>query len=172
MLLFGVKDVIIIIVFQVVYMKLRGINMVFSSYEFIFLFLPVVIIIYYLLANTNKMIYQHLFLVLASMFFYGYFNMYYLGIIIASILVNYLLARMMDRYEKKKLFLIIGILFNIGLLGYFKYYDFFVSNVNAVFGTSFMLKHILLPLGISFLPSSSSHFWFLFTKKKKRLASL
>ena len=82
MLLFGVKDVIIIIVFQVVYMKLRGINMVFSSYEFIFLFLPVVIIIYYLLANTNKMIYQHLFLVLASMFFYGYFNMYYLGIII------------------------------------------------------------------------------------------
>ena len=139
--------------------------MVFSSYAFVFLFLPVVLAGYYLLSKTKKKMYQHIFLVFASLFFYGYFNITYLFVIVASIIVNYVLAKLMITRSvgidgikgreitttgKQRIILILGILFNIGLLGYFKYYDFFVENINSVFGSSMMLKHIILPLGISF----------------------
>ena len=93
---------------------------------------------------------QKVFLVLASLFFYGYYNWTYLPIIISSIAANYLVAILMQRAKRKKPLLILGILFNIGLIGYFKYYDFFISNVNALFRTSLFLRNIALPLGISF----------------------
>ena len=92
-------------------------------------------------------------LVIFSLYFYAYFNINYLPIIITSILVNYLIGRLLSKSSfklKRKLFLWTGIGFNVGLLGYFKYYDFFISNLNAVFQTNYTLKHILLPLGISF----------------------
>jgi len=106
-----------------------------------------------------------LWLTLMSLWFYGYFNPSYLLIIVSSILVNYGLYRWMNRTEmteyqekgqagrmlwKKRGILVLGLLFNLGLIFYFKYYDFFIENVNAVFGTDYMLRHILLPLGISF----------------------
>ena len=125
--------------------------MVFASYEFVFIFLPVVAVIYFLLGKISTIRIQHLFLVLASLFFYGYFNVSYLWIIMASIVVNYGIAVSMQRMERIRLPLfVLGILVNVGLLGYFKYYDFFVENINAVFHADFALKHILLPLGISF----------------------
>jgi len=83
--------------------------------------------------------------------FYGYFNIYYLIIIISSIIVNYFIAfTIKPGRDNKKIFLILGILFNIGLLGYFKYYDFFVDNINTTFNASYNLKYLILPLGISF----------------------
>lgn len=126
--------------------------MVFSSYIFLFAFLPLVLLGYYLLSGLKDPIYQRLFLIGASLFFYGYFNPSYLLIIVVSIFVNYLLAACISggkgRFQTVCFWL--GILFNVGLLGYFKYRDFFVENINALFHTSFLLKHIALPLGISF----------------------
>jgi len=126
--------------------------MVFSSYVFILAFLPIVVIVYYLLSHVNNSLIQRLFLIAASLFFYGYYNVRYLALILASIAVNYVLAVGIQRSEgkKAKLFFVLGILFNVGLIGYYKYYDFFIENINAVFGSNFALKHILLPLGISF----------------------
>jgi len=126
--------------------------MVFSSYVFILAFLPVVLSVYYALSRLENGIYQRLFLIAASFFFYGYYNTSYLILIIASIAVNYGIALGIQKSRAKagRLLLIIGILFNVGLIGYFKYYDFFVENINAVFGCSFTLRHLLLPLGISF----------------------
>lgn len=126
--------------------------MVFSSYVFIFTFLPVVLSVYYALSNLKNGIYQRLFLIAASLFFYGYYNTKYLILITASIAVNYGIALAIQTHRAKagRLFLVVGILFNVGLIGYFKYYDFFVENINAVFGCSFTLRRLLLPLGISF----------------------
>ena len=126
--------------------------MVFSSYDFIFVFLPVVLGVYYLLSHIKNDIYQRLFLIMASLFFYGYQNIKYVALILLSIAVNYIIAIVMQRHEKKtaRIFLVLGILFNILLIGYYKYYDFFIENVNLIAKTDFALKRILLPLGISF----------------------
>ena len=87
------------------------------------------------------------------MYFYAYFNWSYILIILSSITVNYMISYGMSKTDKqriRKIFLILGIVFNLCLLGYFKYMDFFIGNINAVFKTHFHLLHILLPLGISF----------------------
>ena len=126
--------------------------MVFSSYPFLLLFLPIVLAGYYLLSHVKNDTYQRLFLILASLFFYGYQNVKYLALIISSIAVNYLIALAIQKKRSSgaKPFLILGVLFNVALIGYFKYYDFFIENINLVAGTDFVLKHIMLPLGISF----------------------
>ncbi len=126
--------------------------MVFSSYIFLFAFLPLVLGGYYLLSHVKNPIWQRLFLIGASLYFYGYFNPSYLTIIVVSILANYILAYGMSRSKGAAgtVFFWLGVLFNVGLLGYFKYRDFFVENINALFHASMMLKHIALPLGISF----------------------
>lgn len=133
----------------------NGGTMIFSSYEFVFLFLPITLIIYFSLSKMKNTKYQHIFLVLASLYFYGYFNCSYLILIISSIVLNYLIAIGMVKHNSnnkiiKKLLFVVGIIFNVGLLGFFKYYDFFVSNLNFVLKTDFTLLHIMLPLGISF----------------------
>ena len=126
--------------------------MVFSSYLFLFAFLPLVLGGYYLLSLFKNPIYQRLFLIGASLFFYGYFNPSYLLIIVVSIFINYLLASCISGSKGtfQTVLFWLGVLFNVGLLGYFKYRDFFVESINALFHTSFVLKHIALPLGISF----------------------
>jgi len=126
--------------------------MVFSSYPFILLFLPIVLAVYYALSKLKNDTCQRAFIILASLFFYGYQNVYYLALILSSIAVNYLIALAIQKNKdtKAKFFLTLGVLFNVALIGYFKYYDFFVENINLVAGTDFVLKHIMLPLGISF----------------------
>ena len=126
--------------------------MVFSSYIFLFAFLPLVLGGYYLLSHVKSPICQRLFLIGASLYFYGYFNPSYLVIIVVSILANYILAYGMSRSKGAAgtVFFWLGVLFNVGLLGYFKYRDFFVENLNILFHTSLILKRIALPLGISF----------------------
>lgn len=88
-----------------------------------------------------------------SLWFYGYFNVSYLAVILVSIFANYLISYLMKRFDSPlagRIGLFAGLLLNLGLLFYFKYYDFFFENINAVFHADFNLKHILLPLGISF----------------------
>lgn len=127
--------------------------MLFNSYIFIFIFLPITLLGWYILNAKQKYRMALYFLTGMSLWFYGYFNYYYLLIIVASILGNYLLSYLMSYVKTKvgnRIGLAAGLLFNLGLLFYFKYYDFFIENMNAVFRTDFNLKHILLPLGISF----------------------
>lgn len=126
--------------------------MQFNSYIFILCFLPLTLLVYFGLNHFKLERGAKVSLLFASLWFYGYFNQLYLLIICASIVVNYAISRLMYLYENKvkKSILTIGVLFNVGLIFYFKYYDFFISNVNSVFNTDFVLKNLTLPLGISF----------------------
>jgi len=125
--------------------------MLFNSQIFIFVFLPLCLCGWFLLNRFKLYNIALVFLTAMSLWFYGYFNPKYLLIIVSSICVNYLISFLMEKYQKaEKVFFLTGLVLNIGLLGYFKYYDFFVENINTVFRQSFALKHILLPLGISF----------------------
>lgn len=127
--------------------------MLFNSYEFIFLFLPITLILYFSLNNFRKYKLAKGWLVIASLYFYSYFHKSYLILIMVSIGINYLIGNKLSESKnviERKIFLILGVLFNVIGLGYFKYYDFFISNINAVFKINLPLLHILLPLGISF----------------------
>lgn len=127
--------------------------MLFNSYIFIFLFLPLTLAGWYLLNRLKAWEGAKVFLAGMSLWFYGYFNVYYLAIIVASILGNYLLSCLMKFSRTRftaRLGLLCGLLLNLGFLFYFKYYDFFFENINLIFRANFTLKHILLPLGISF----------------------
>lgn len=123
--------------------------MLFNSYIFIFLFFPICLIGYYGFVHFKKKELAQLFLVLMSFWFYGYFQINYLLIMILSIAGNYIFHKLLSRRALKGT-LILAVTANLGVLFYFKYFDFFITNINAVFGTSFLLRHILLPLGISF----------------------
>ncbi|MDE6662509.1 MAG: MBOAT family protein [Lachnospiraceae bacterium] len=123
--------------------------MLFNSYIFIFLFFPICLIGYYGFVHFKKKELAQLFLVLMSFWFYGYFQINYLLIMILSIVGNYIFHRLLSRRALKGT-LVLAVAANLGVLFYFKYFDFFITNINAVFGTSFLLRHILLPLGISF----------------------
>ena len=132
--------------------------MLFNSYIFIFLFLPTVLIGWYGLNRLKQYKLANLFLAGMSLWFYGYFNVYYLAIILSSIGLNYTLSFLLtfvreDSAHRRlwnRIGLCSGIFLNLGILFYFKYYDFFIENINYVFHTDYTLKHILLPLGISF----------------------
>lgn len=127
--------------------------MLFNSYIFILCFLPLCILGYFALNHMGKTALAQVFLLGMSFWFYGYFNPSYLVIMLGSIFLNYGFARIMNATVNarwKKLELLAIILANIGILFYFKYYDFFASNINGWFGTDFRLLHVVLPLGISF----------------------
>ncbi len=123
--------------------------MLFNSYIFIFLFFPICLLGYYGLLHLHKDRMARLFLAAMSLWFYGYFNLSYLLIMVCSIVGNYLFHRLLSRKGSKAL-VITAVAANLGVLFYFKYFDFFLSTVNSVFGTSIALRNILLPLGISF----------------------
>ncbi|MBM7702352.1 MBOAT family O-acyltransferase [Metabacillus iocasae] len=127
--------------------------MLFNSYVFILCFLPIVLISYRLLVRLENQSIAKLFLVGASLYFYSFWNINYLPLMIASIFVNYLIAWVINKKEGhllKKTMLIFGVSFNLFLLGYYKYYDFFIENVNGLFQTNMPLLQLALPLAISF----------------------
>lgn len=138
--------------------------MLFQSYVFIFLFFPLIIIGYYFLNYIHKSDMAKALLIIASFIFYAYANKYYILLLGASILINYRLLSAMQvskispdietgatklKTSRKKI-LMIGVVFNLAVLFYYKYYGFFLSNLNQIFTKSYTLHHILLPLGISF----------------------
>ena len=139
--------------------------MLFSSYIFIFAFLPIVFSIYFMLNAKGFYRASIFWLTLASLFFYSYWNIAYLPLLLISISFNYLISGFMLKAQalattnggggvkllfSNKTLLCIALVFNISLLCFFKYMDFFISNVNAAFGSDISLLHIALPLGISF----------------------
>lgn len=127
--------------------------MLFNSYIFILFFFPICILGYYSFNYLRKYTCGQCFLLAMSLWFYAYFNISYLAIILVSIIINYAIYFLFSKFPSKcvrKVILIPGLLFNIGLLIYFKYMDFFIQNINAVFHKEYALLGILLPLGISF----------------------
>lgn len=127
--------------------------MLFNSYIFTLFFLPVCVLGYYCLNCTKKYALGQVFLLVMSLWFYSYFNKKYLLIILISIVTNYLIYFFLCKIAKRKvrkLLLISGVTFNLAALIYFKYMDFFISNINNLFNKNYKLLGILLPLGISF----------------------
>ncbi|MCW8932690.1 MAG: MBOAT family protein [Gammaproteobacteria bacterium] len=123
--------------------------MLFNSYSFIFFFLPITYLLYSWLEKFSNQRVKLIWLVLASLFFYGWWNPVYVILIVSSILFNYFWGNLLHQYSSRIL-LIFGISVNLGLLGYFKYANFFVDTVNLISGTYYYFEQILLPLAISF----------------------
>ncbi len=125
--------------------------MVFSSLTFLFAYLPIVLLIYFLVPIK----YRNIWLLLASLFFYGWGEPIYVLMMMFSIVVNWIFGNYINKYrtdnrKKAKFFLILCIIFNLSLLGFFKYYDFFATNLNNLGLNIIKPLNISLPIGISF----------------------
>lgn len=129
--------------------------MLFNSYSFIFLFLPVVLLVFFQLGRINHS-YAAAWLALASLFFYGYWNPAYVGLLLASITCNYSFGTWIAKAGtahlsvRQKQLLIVAITANLALLAYYKYANFFINNINPALAADWNLGNIILPLGISF----------------------
>lgn len=127
--------------------------MLFNSYLFLLLFFPLCLLGYYGFAGKGRGREAKIWLLGFSLWFYGYFNLQYLIIMLVSILFNFAVHRMLlgeTEEKRRKLWMAGGAAVNLGVLFYFKYFDFFAENINALFGTSIVLQKVVLPLGISF----------------------
>ena len=129
--------------------------MLFNSYEFIFIFLPSCFIIYFYLNKHRLTEVSKGFIALSSLFFYSYWNLKYLPLILISMLFNYVVGSSLSANSNyktisRKGILVFAIIGNLCLLGYFKYSDFLLFNINAIFGSKMPLMHLALPLAISF----------------------
>ena len=123
--------------------------MLFSSISFLFYFLPLVLIAYFAVPGRFK----NLILLLASLFFYAWGEPKYVVLMLISIVQGYLFGLLIEKYRGQKaakVLLTLSVLVSLGLLGYFKYADFFLASVNAVTGLSLPLLKLSLPIGISF----------------------
>lgn len=128
--------------------------MLFNSYEFLFAFLPLTVLAYFVIARNGREP-AITWLVLASLFFYGWWNPVYLLLLVGSMLVNYRLGRALSATANRagnhgRLLLAGGVALNLALIAYFKYAGFAAGTINAVAGTQFDVGNIVLPLAISF----------------------
>ena len=128
--------------------------MIFNSYVFIFAFLPVVIFVFYGLGRLSHHL-ATLWLAAASLFFYGWWDARFVGLLLGSIAFNYGAGYLIGhslahKPQRSKLLLITALVINLMLLGYFKYANFFMDNLNYLAGTAIPMAKVFLPLGISF----------------------
>jgi alginate O-acetyltransferase complex protein AlgI len=131
--------------------------MLFNSYEFLFVFLPITVaglLAFGILSRSWALGW----IIFVSVIFYAWWRPLNVLIIAPSILINFILARALQRlatdekrFRTARLVLFLGIAFNVAFLGYFKYVDFGASTINDIFGTNLVLTHVVLPLGISFI---------------------
>lgn len=130
-------------------------RVLFNSFPFIFAFLPITVLGYELLRRHGSRRATHLWLIAASCVFYAYWNATFLALLFLSIVVNFAIGRKLQAIARdlgtpSRLWLVVGLVWNLGLLGYFKYANFFVDNVDAAFGLHIEIARIVLPIGISF----------------------
>ena len=126
--------------------------MIFSSYKFL-AFLAIVFLGYYLLNRYKQNHISKMWLVLASFYFYAQGSMSFLPYFVFTVFFNYVIGTGLTRQKikwKKNVLFTIGLVENLGLLGYFKYSDFFIENMNALAHTQFSFFNLALPIGISF----------------------
>ena len=123
----------------------------FNSFNFILLFLPALLIVWFLLNRSKKYVLADIFLTGMSLYYYYTFGVSFLLIFLGSIIVNYALSMVIEKKPSSaKIVKVIGVIFNLSLLFYFKYLGFFMDNVSAITGTDHFTKQILMPIGISF----------------------
>ncbi|MFC4098655.1 MBOAT family O-acyltransferase [Paenibacillus xanthanilyticus] len=166
--------------------------MLFNSYVFIFAFLPITVIVYFLLNRFRLSYVAKTWLALSSLFFYGWWDVKYVPLILGSIAFNYIMGRLLMRlpagynppegqplaYQtepgigKRKALLGFAIVSNVLLLIYYKYADFFLTNLNEIAGTDFALLKLVLPLGISFFTFTQIAFLVDAYKRKAREANI
>jgi alginate O-acetyltransferase complex protein AlgI len=126
--------------------------MLFNSYELIFGFLPVALMVFFLLARMNRKL-AAAWLALASLFFYGYWSPKYVPLLLASVSFNYFCGRAIAKHAgtgSGRTMLSAAIAVDLVLLGFYKYADFFLTSVNGIAHTHLQLLRIALPIGISF----------------------
>lgn len=123
--------------------------MLFNSFEFIFIYLPIVLLVYFGLLYYRLTKIATGALVVASLLFYSYWDIAYLPLLLCSIVFNYSVGWCIERW-KQKWFLVFGVAVNLCLLGYFKYSAFFIRTINEIANTNQLVPEIVLPLGISF----------------------
>ena len=129
--------------------------MIFHSLEFLLIYLPITLPLFFFVNRFHPKA-GALFIFLASLFFYGWWNPKYTLLLLFSIMINFFIGMTIIKARKAlsatntKYILFIGVSFNLVVLGYFKYANFFAENMNVVLGTSVHLNYIILPLGISF----------------------
>jgi len=120
--------------------------MIFSSILFIYYFLPILLIVYFIIPNK----YKNLVLLIFSLLFYFLGEPKYIIVLLSSCIINYYLSKQFEKSKKRKLYLIISLIYNIGNLLVFKYTDFFISNINQILNTKIPYLYIVMPIGISF----------------------
>lgn len=123
--------------------------MVFSSLNFMFVFLPIVFGIYFI---SHRKI-RNFILFIASLVFYAWGEPFYVVLMLFSTILNFVYGALVQKYKGKtsaKWILASSVILNLGILGFFKYTDFFIGNINALFGVSIPLLNLTLPIGISF----------------------
>lgn len=124
--------------------------MVFSSIPFLFYFLPLFLIIYYIVPFKAK----NMVLLIFSLIFYGWGEPVYISLLVISSVIDYINGRLIEKFDgkrnKQRMFLIVSVVMNIGLLSVFKYSDLLISTVNSITGSNISLLNIALPIGISF----------------------
>lgn len=123
--------------------------MLFNSYEFIFMFLPITVLIYFINTKFHYTKLATTTLVISSCVFYAYWDLKYLPLLLCSIIFNYIIGMTIEKTRSKQL-LQFGIIVNLSLLVYFKYSSFFIKALNDGIGTTLLIPEIILPLGISF----------------------
>ncbi len=122
--------------------------MVFSSFTFLFIFLPLVLLTYFL---AKKRQYRNIVLLIFSLIFYAWGEPVYVLLMLLSIIVNYLIALKIERNKKgKNKWMIIDVIFNLGIIGFFKYGNFIIQNINSIFHSNIGDMNLALPIGISF----------------------
>ena len=126
--------------------------MLFSSQVFLYFFLPITLIVYYL--SPKK--FRNFILLIASLIFYAWGEPIYILIMLFSTVFDYINGLLIDKFQKKnqhkyaKIVLIVSVVGNLAILGFFKYSDFLISNINSLFNSNISLLAIALPIGISF----------------------
>ncbi|MEG0979156.1 MAG: MBOAT family protein, partial [Oscillospiraceae bacterium] len=126
--------------------------MVFSSLIFLFVFLPAVLLIYYICPAK----YRNLFLFIASLIFYAWGEPIYITIMLFSTVFDFANGLLIEKFKqneqnkKAKIVLINALVVNLAILCFFKYTDFFLANINTLFSSDVSLLKIALPIGISF----------------------
>ena len=120
--------------------------MIFSSILFLYYFLPLLLIIYFIVPSK----YKNLVLLIFSLIFYFLGEPKYIIILLLSCITNYILSKQIEKNKHAKLYLIIALILNIGALLIYKYTDFFISNINNIFNTNIKYLYLVMPIGISF----------------------
>ena len=137
--------------------------MVFSGITFLYYFLPIMLFIYFI----SKTKYKNIILLIGSLLFYFYGEPKYIIILLLSGIINYFIGKKLVK-KKKKIYLILGLTLNLGLLFYFKYFNFLLENINNIFNSNINYINVIIPLGISFYTFKNiSYLIYVYNKKVK-----